>query len=142
MNNNNFIGRGWKFPPEFDIDKGSNYMVCDKESIEQSIKSILSTTTGERLMNIDFGCNLNDFMFSNIDTTTSTLLRDEIKQAIENNEPRVEIADIHIENSESFNEIIKVYIEYIIVNQKFKNSMVFEFECFNTTDNFKQNQGL
>ena len=62
MNNlfNSFLGTGWKFPPEFNNQTGTVEMVSDYTDIKESLDILLSTSLGERVMQPDYGCNLND----------------------------------------------------------------------------------
>ena len=55
----NILGRGWSFPVATDVH-GNISMSGDEKSIEESIRIILGTTPGERVMNPEFGCKIND----------------------------------------------------------------------------------
>ena len=59
----NILGRGWSFPVATDVH-GNISMSGDEKSIEESIRIILGTTPGERVMNPEFGCKINDIIFS------------------------------------------------------------------------------
>jgi phage baseplate assembly protein W len=49
MNVIDFLGRGWKYPVS--IDNGKIAISEDEDSVRESIKIILGTAKGERIMN-------------------------------------------------------------------------------------------
>ena len=57
--NRNLLGKGWAFPVNVDVAGAIAYSGYEK-SVEQSIRVILSTTPGERIMRPDFGCSINE----------------------------------------------------------------------------------
>ena len=67
-----------------------------EEHIKQSLRTLLLTGRGERVMRREFGNRLGAFLFENIDATTATLIKGEIRRAIEQYEPRVEIEEIKV----------------------------------------------
>ena len=58
-----------------------------EKSIEESIRIILGTTPGERVMNPDFGCKINDILFSPRSPKTISLAY--IEEALVSCEPRI-----------------------------------------------------
>jgi hypothetical protein len=85
-----FLGRGWKFPVQVDPATGRIRMSEYEEDIAESIRIILGTTQGERVMRPTFGCSVADFAFGPTDDTTLRLLEGNIREAIRVWEPRVE----------------------------------------------------
>lgn len=69
-------------------------LLTNEDSVRQSILSILSTNTKEKLFNNNFGSDLNKLLFENVSPQTSTALINLIKSSIENFEPRATIIDI------------------------------------------------
>lgn len=61
-----FLGQGWNFPPEFHEGINPTIMVSDEEDIRQSLRILLATRKGERIMNLDYGTNLHNLIFHNI----------------------------------------------------------------------------
>ena len=51
-NEDSFLGTGWSFPPAFDRESGSVEMVQEEEDIRQSLEILLSTSIGERVMQL------------------------------------------------------------------------------------------
>ncbi len=94
--------RAWLFlHPDFDpgavmsglrvSPAGRTEMVEGAASIRQSILLLLSTTPGERVMRPDYGCDLQQLIFSPNDETTGGLAILYVRQALARWEPRVEI---------------------------------------------------
>lgn len=63
--------------------------LTELEEIAQSVRMILLTQRGERPFRPDFGTRLNTFAFQQMDTTTSTLIRQEVVSALQTWEPRI-----------------------------------------------------
>jgi phage baseplate assembly protein W len=67
--NRNLLGKGWAFPVTSDVSGNIEFSKYEK-SIEESIRIILGTTPGERLMRPDFGCSVTGYQFILCITTT------------------------------------------------------------------------
>ena len=63
IDENTFLGRGWSFPPVFTRGDSGVQMVDEEEDIKQSLEILLSTIKGERVMQPDFGANMQEFLF-------------------------------------------------------------------------------
>ena len=79
---NNFLGRGWSFPPAFSKQLKEVQMTEKVEDIEKSLQVLLTTSIGERIMQPRYGCNMEDLLFESLDTATKTIIIDRIKTAI------------------------------------------------------------
>ncbi len=86
--NRNILGCGWKFPVGLDV-RGNIAESSYEKSIEESIRIILGTTPGERVMHPDFGCKINEIVFFPNSSRTVSLAVHYIEEAIVKWEPRV-----------------------------------------------------
>ena len=68
--------------------------VKNENAIARSIRNIVFTTPGEKFFNQSFGSRITESLFENIDEITATIIVDEIRQSIDNYEPRVEVDDV------------------------------------------------
>ncbi len=59
------------------------------EEVEQSVRLILTTRRGERLLRPRFGAELDRFAFEGLGVTTQNLIRREVTAALSRWEPRV-----------------------------------------------------
>ena len=69
----NFLGCGLAFPVGTD-ERGRVEFADGVTDIEQSIRIILGTAKGERVMRPEFGCGIHEYVFETIDATTLTLV--------------------------------------------------------------------
>jgi uncharacterized protein len=126
MNNsfNSFLGRGWAFPPTFDYVTGQVEMVSDIEDIKQSLDILLSTSLGERVMQPDYGCNLNDYMFDALNNSLIGIIKHHVENAILYCEPRIVTENVDVtgpDSSELFEGKFTISVEYTIpeINSRF-----------------------
>lgn len=93
-----FLGRGWSFPPTFDSRLGGVEMLEHEADIVSSLHILLSTSRGERVMVPQYGCNLDELVFENLDTRMRTLMADKIESAILYHEPRIDLERVHVDD--------------------------------------------
>jgi phage baseplate assembly protein W len=125
--NRSFLGTGWGFPPEFNIERKDVMLVDNFEDIHQSLSILLSTRPGERLLNPLFGCRIHDLVFESIDESTKILAIESIRHAILFFEPRITLEQVIIDPSEIYNGILLIRIGYIIRTTNSRSNMVFPF---------------
>ena len=91
--------------------------------IDESLQQIIGTCVNERIME-NFGCKISTHIFDPSDSSTYTLIRYEIAQAIQQYDTRVKVGidDINIEEGSSSNEII-VIVNYLVIANTSKNSL-------------------
>ena len=124
---NNFLGRGWSFPPTFSMQLKEVQLTDKVEDIEKSLQILLTTSIGERLMQPRYGCNMEDLLFESLDTATKTIITDRIKTAILFFEPRIEAKKIELNTQNELEGEITVEIEYIIPSTNSRYNFVFPF---------------
>ena len=122
-----FLGRGWAFPPSFNPDSGSVEMSSAEQDIKESLHILLSTTLGERLMQPKYGCDLNAYVFSSLDNTTQTMLKDLVETAIIYHEPRIDVDKISIQEANNIEGRFEILIEFIVRSTNSRSNMVFPF---------------
>jgi phage baseplate assembly protein W len=125
MENIDFLGRGWKYP--ISIENGKIAFSEGEDSIRESILIILGTGKGERIMRPDFGCEINERIFSPNDTQTVTLLEFDIKEALMKWEQRIEVLDVNSYPDEGDKNKINITIEYLVKTTNTKNNLVYPF---------------
>jgi phage baseplate assembly protein W len=125
--NNNFLGRGWSFPPTFNLQLKDVEMTEKVEDIERSLHILLTTTMGERIMQPRYGCNMEDMLFESLDTATKTIIIDRIKTAILFFEPRIDAKKITLNTQNELEGEILIEIEYVIPSTNSRYNFVFPF---------------
>ena len=124
---NNFLGKGWSFPPTFNKPMKEVQMTEKVEDIEKSLQILLTTSLGERIMQPRYGCNMDDLVFESLDTGTKTIIVDRIKTAILFFEPRIEAKKIELNTQNELEGEILVEIEYIVSSTNSRYNFVFPF---------------
>lgn len=90
-----YLGRGWGFPTQLDAN-GRIVPVEGVSAVEQSIRLILSTAVGERIMRPDFGCGLHSQLFSPGSSEATGKMLGDIRAAIAQWENRVDLIDLQL----------------------------------------------
>lgn len=121
-----FLGTGWSFPPTFNKDTGTVEMVSNEQDIRESLEIILSTGPSERIMQLDFGCELSQFMFEEITQSLITSIRGTVSDALLEHEPRIEVDDISIEEGEE-QGLLLIGVSYTVRATKTRYNMVYPF---------------
>ena len=91
--------------------------LSNERAIARSIRNLVSTLRGERFFQPDLGCDVNNLLFENyLDLNSINVLEDEIRQTIEQYEPRVELdSDSVTVIAEADNNEIAVKINFRII---------------------------
>jgi len=121
-----FLGKGWKFPVELDKRGGVSFSQYE-DKIKESILIILNTAKGERVMRPDFGCDIHDFVFSVINTSTLTLIQSAAKEALVLWEPRIEVLSVEILKERLHEGILLISIDYRVRKTNTEFNLVYPF---------------
>lgn len=121
-----FVGTGWAFPPGLD-DRGGVAMVSGEREIEQAIQIILLTYPGERPMRPAFGSRMRDFVFRSADHATAAELALEVRNAVRQWEPRVDVHDVRVGPDLLERNRLNVEVVYAIKRTNDRRNLVFPF---------------
>lgn len=125
--NSSFLGTGWSFPPSFSRETGEVELIADAADILQSIEIILATQPGERLMQPDFGCELSQFLFEEIQQGIITSIKGIVSDALLYHEPRIKVNEVEVNVSESEIGLLLILIDYTIRQTNTRSNMVYPF---------------
>ncbi len=131
-----FIGRGWSFPPAFNLNEGTVEMVTQETDIKQSLYILMTTMPCERLMRPEYGCALQPYVFEDMDNNTAAYLKSMISDAILYGEPRIKVNQIQIDDSEAGDGVRRILIEFTICQTNTRTNMVIPF-CWQEGTNIK-----
>ena len=120
-----FLGQGWSFPPRFDPRTGRAQMVCDDEDITQSLRILLTTSLGERMLHPRFG--LGQEVFSQADQTSITEIKKRLEDAILFYEPRIQLLKIDADTSQMAEGCVTLTLSYEVPQINSRGNMVFPF---------------
>lgn len=108
-----FLGVGWTSPVQ--LDENAQIKVARYEdSVRQSIWMILSTSKGERVMRPDFGCSIHDKVFSPNSLGTVGQIVSDVRDALIEWEPRIDVLDVDIIPDSSQPNVILIQVNYQI----------------------------
>ena len=122
-----FLGRGWKFPVAVNPTTGRIAMSEYEEDIKESIRIILATAPGERVMRPDFGCGIHDLVFSAISSITVGLFESRVREAITKWEPRVDILKLEISTRDAANGKLEIKLTCLVRDNNTEFNLVFPF---------------
>lgn len=87
----------------------------DGTAILNSVKNILTTTPGQKLLNPTIGLDLRSYLFENVSNTTSYFIGLDIYNSLGAQEPRVQLNGMEIKGIPDENEY-RISIEFSIPN--------------------------
>jgi phage baseplate assembly protein W len=122
-----FLGTGWSFPPTFTEGGAGVETVSEAEDIHQSLQILLATSSGERVMQEDFGCDMNSALFEEVDQSLVNRLTGHISDAILYHEPRISLDGLDVSESESEQGLLLIRIDYSIRSTNSRYNMVYPF---------------
>jgi phage baseplate assembly protein W len=131
--NNSFLGRGWSFPPTFKKGEYGVVMVQDEEDINQSLKILLSTIKGERIMVPEYGSNMEDLLFEPLTVSFAKRMSAAIERAILFHEPRIKTDDISF-RQDTEEGLVELKIEYTIIATNSRRNIVYPYYKNEGTD--------
>ena len=66
----------------------------NETAIARSLRNIVFTLPGEKFFNENFGSRVSRTLFENVDEISASIIRDEIRNSINNYEPRVQLIEV------------------------------------------------
>jgi phage baseplate assembly protein W len=121
-----FLGVGWKYPVATD-GNGKIAISRYEEDIKEAILIILLTAKGERLMRPDFGCGVNEYVFSSINSLNISRIENEVREALTLFEPRIEVFEINTDTKEADNGKLMIEINYKVRATNTRFNLVYPF---------------
>lgn len=121
-----FRGRGVAFPLLPDAAGTLRYVEGD-EQVAQSLRLLLMTAAGERVMRSGFGTQGPRLVFAPGSETNKELLETSVREAVRDYEPRVEVADVVVTQSLLAPERVDVEVTYTVRRTNTRDSIVFPY---------------
>jgi len=106
---------------DFDLAFRANPVTGDvalkknEQAVKQSVLNILLTNRGERPFDPNFGSDITSQLFENFDPIVETILEEQIRTALRNYEPRVNLLGVVVDGSPDRNAI-NVRVEFEIIS--------------------------
>lgn len=134
MNDKSFLGTGWGFPPTFVRGTNTVELVSDEEDIKESLRIILSTKIGERVMNPTFGSDTDRLMFEPINESLISLVQEIVRNSILFFEPRIQAEDVRIVTDQQTEGLLQIEVDFSIKATNARANIVFPFFINEGTD--------
>jgi|TARA_B100001094_G_C17645585_1_gene537152 phage baseplate assembly protein W len=111
------ISRGFKdLSMSFQVNPINSDLIATKNetAIARSVRNLVITRPGERFFNPNLGSKVYETLFDNMDEISASIIQDEIRDTIDNYEPRVELIEV-IVDPDYDNNAFDVVIKYNII---------------------------
>jgi phage baseplate assembly protein W len=125
-NSSDFIGRGFMFPLRVD-QSGSIAMTSGADDLSSSMRMVLATAPGERLMRPRFGCAIWDLLFEPINANTMGLMAVAVRDALGQWEPRINVLDVVIVPDATNDGRVHIEIDYEVKATNDRRNLVYPF---------------
>ena len=89
----------------------------DEESVKESIRNLLLTNKGERLMQPNLGGNIRAMLFEIITPGVMTMIEDQVRTTIDLYETRAELIDVLVTSNIDDN-VVKIEVQFYIRNNQ------------------------
>ena len=104
------VSMSFKFNPL----SGDLISLKNENAIARAVRNIVLTSPGEKLFDPDFGSSVSEILFENVDDITAVSIQDEIRNCLNNYEPRVDLVNVDVNPNFDENQF-DVKITYKIV---------------------------
>jgi phage baseplate assembly protein W len=117
-----FVGRGFSWPLEVDRT-GSIKLTDGVDDLDRSIRMVLLTAPGARLMRPDFGCRIWDLLFEPVTANLLGLIAEAVRDSLTRWEPRITVDDVDPDDS----ALIRISISYRVRVTNDRRNLVYPF---------------
>jgi len=121
-----FVGRGFAWPMGVD-HTGSIALTAQGGDLEDSIRMVLLTAPGERLMRPQFGCRIWDLLFEPVNANLIGLISQAVRDALAQWEPRIEVDEVTPMQDETGSGLVRIGIAYRIRATNDRRNLVYPF---------------
>lgn len=90
-------------------------LVKDEDAVKQSIRNLLLTDPGERLMQPFLGGGIKGLLFENITPDVLKLIKEKVTSTIETYEPRAELIDVIVSSNYDDNQV-GILVRFFVKN--------------------------
>ena len=104
-------------------------MMYDVEAVKASIRNILMWRVGENVIRPQFGHNIHRSMYEQLNEFNKEKVCEEIKRAIEDNEPRAKIDVVAVkpnQEEDAENSTLSIRVVYEVIGNKSEGTKIVE----------------
>lgn len=120
------VGTGWAFPGRIS-PRGGIALIRGGDELDASLRIIIETAPGERVMRPEFGCRIWEHVFDATDPTTLGLMTQAVRDAVIRWEPRVDLEDVVIRVEPDDPSVVRIDVAYRIKATNDRRNLVHPF---------------
>lgn len=121
-----FVGRGISWPMGVD-HTGAIALSDGPADVERSMRIVLSTAPGERVMRPQFGCRVWELMFEPVNSNTRGLMAEAVRDALAQWEPRITVEDVEVVPDEADASLVRIVVRYTLRTTNDERNLVHPF---------------
>ena len=121
-----FIGRGIAWPMGVD-HTGALRMTEGPADLDRSIRVVIATAPGERVMRPEFGCRVWDLLFEPVTANLMGQMAQAVRDALAQWEPRVTVEDVEVRPDDNDHALVHIGVRYVIKSTNDKRNLVYPF---------------
>ena len=129
-----FLGRGWAYPVSFNKMLGKVNMVSDEVDIRQSLEIYLATKRGERLLRLNYGSLMQEYVFERASYDTLNFLCESLKNDLRIYEPRIIVHAVEVDTKKANDGIVHFMVDYEIQATNVRDNIVYPFYILEGTN--------
>ena len=125
MSASRFLGRGWSLPVSPNAMHTIEYAE-GAEKVAQSIRIIIDTEPGERIMRPSFGCGLRRYLMRPNTSATRALIRHDVERGLAAFEPRIRVTEVAVDAGDD-PALVLIRIAYVHERDNRPGNLFFPF---------------
>jgi uncharacterized protein len=120
------VGRGLAWPLQVD-HTGGIALNQGPSGLDSSIRLVLRTAPGERVMRPDFGCRVHELVFEPVNPNTLGLMRHAVLEALARWEPRITVDAVEAVPDTDSPALVHLHVAYRIRTTNDRRNLVHPF---------------
>jgi phage baseplate assembly protein W len=121
-----FLGRGISWPMGVD-HTGALRMSEGPGDLDRSIRVVIATAPGERVMRPEFGCRVWDMLFEPVTPNLLGQMAQAVRDALAQWEPRATIEDVQVRQDDDDHALVHIDVQYVVKSTNDKRNLVYPF---------------
>lgn len=105
-----------RLPLVLDEQDGAYLLIKDyRKLVAQNLKNLILTSPGERMMDVNFGVGIRNFLFENAGAQLNSQISEKVLEQVSIYMPFVNIQDIEFNYSNTYDNSLNMKIFYYVV---------------------------
>lgn len=121
-----FIGRGISWPMGVD-HTGALRMSEGPADLDRSIRVVIATAPGERVMRPQFGCRIWDMLFEPVTPNLMGQMAQAVRDSLAQWEPRATVEDVEVRQDDDDHALVHIAVRYVVKVTNDRRNLVYPF---------------